>query len=216
MKRKLNILYMVILLVIFQSCYPDGPEYVDDLDIVYTNYDPDFNFQETLTFALPDSVIKINGTDFQNQNGSAKPEFISPQYATVILETIRDNMISYGWSEVEKTENPDVIILCSVTSTTHIYYYYDWYYWNWWYPGWYSGWSWYYPYYYPTYRTGYRSGTLFIQMADAKNTVTDGNIIIPWSAEVNGLLQGSTASLNTRFKNTINQAFVQSAYLKHY
>jgi len=215
MKTVMNFLAIFIPMAMLQSCYPDGAEYVDELDIVYTNYDPSFNFKATKTFALPDSIIKIDATKFSSKNGTDKPEFISSQYATVIINTLRENMISYGWTEVDKNENPDVILLSSVTSTTHVYYYYDWYYWNWWYPGWYGGWGWYYPgYYYPTYRTGYRSGTLFIQMVDAKNTITDGNIIVPWSAEFNGLLQGTVSSLNARFKKSIDQAFIQSPYLK--
>jgi len=216
MKTALNFLVIVIALAMLSSCYPDGADYVDELDIVYTNYDPSFNFKETKTFALPDSIIKIDGTQFLSKNGASKPEFIASQYASVIINSIRENMTRYGWTEVNKNENPDVILLYSVTSTTHVYYYYDWYYWNWWYPGWAGGWGWYYPgYYYPTYRTGYRSGTLFIQMVDAKNTITDSNVIVPWSAEFNGLLQGTPSSLNERFKKNINQAFIQSPYLEH-
>jgi hypothetical protein len=131
----------------FQGCYPDGPEYVDELDIVYTNYDPSFDFKAANTFALPDQIIEIGSSDFKNQDGT--DEFVTSQFATTILNTIRDNMVNRGWTEVDKDDTPDVIVLPSVSKTTNIYYYYDWYYWRWWYPGWYEGWGWYYPSYYP-------------------------------------------------------------------
>ncbi len=216
MKFKFYILLLSALSISFSGCYPDGPDYVDELDIVYTNYDPSFDFKAVNTFALPDSVVIINGSDFREQNGVDKPEFVTAQYATVILNTIRNNLINRGWSEVDKSENPDVILLSSVTNTTYVYYYYDWYYWNWWYPDWQAGWGWYYPgYYYPIYRTGYHAGTLFIQMTDSKNSTTNFNISVPWSVEINGLMQGSVSSIKIRLKNTIDQAFDQSPYLNH-
>lgn len=52
-------------------------------------------------------------------------------------------------------------------------------------------------------------------MTDAKKTVTDGSIVVPWTVEINGLLQGNVSSINTRFHNTIDQAFAQSPYLNH-
>lgn len=216
MKFKTYIVLLGALSISFSGCYPDGPDYVDELDIVYTNYDPLFDFKAVNTFALPDSVVIINGSDFRERNGVDKPEFVTAPYATVILNTLRDNLVKRGWFEVDKNENPDVIFLPSVTNTAYIFYYYDWYYWNWWYPGWQAGWGWYYPgYYYPIYRTGYHSGTLFIQMTDSKNSTVNFNISVPWSVEINGLMQGSVTSIKIRLKNTIDQAFDQSPYLNH-
>jgi Domain of unknown function (DUF4136) len=196
------------------GCYPEGPEYVDELDIVYTNYDPSFDFKALGTFALPDNVIKLDGKDFKNNNGEDIPEFVSPQYAMPILNAIRDNMEDMGWTQVAKTENPDVILLPSVSKDTHVYYYYDWYYWNWWYPGWNSRWGWYYSgYYYPAFRGGYSTGTLFIQMTNAKSGNPD-NVPVIWSSEINGLVQGSSSYLISRINKTIDQAFLQSPYLQ--
>jgi hypothetical protein len=42
MKRK-YVLYMSIM-VLLGSCYPNGAEEYEDLDIVYTNYDDQFDF----------------------------------------------------------------------------------------------------------------------------------------------------------------------------
>ncbi|GCC50366.1 DUF4136 domain-containing protein [Chryseotalea sanaruensis] len=197
------------------GCYPEEPTYVDELDIVYTNYNPAFDFKGVNTFALPEHVIKIDDSTFFNHNGNTEPEFVSDLYANIILNTIRNNMIALGWTEVNKNSNPDVILLISVSTTTTIYYYYDWYYWNWWYPGWDQGWGWYYPgYYNPVYAGGYRSGTLLIQMTEDVNTMVDKNVSVPWVVVINGLLEGNPTSIESRLSNTINQAFKQSPYLQ--
>jgi Domain of unknown function (DUF4136) len=212
--KRLAKMGLACLTLLMSGCYPEGPEYVEELDIVYTNYDASFDFQEVSTFALPDKVIKLDGSEFQNNNGEEIPDFISDTYGLPILNAIRHNMEDLGWTEVEKDADPDVLFLPTVTRDTYIYYYYDSYYWNWWYPTWNSGWGWYYSgYYYPTYRGGYTSGTLFIQMTDTENS-TQGNINVVWSSEINGLVQGNTASIIQRINTTIDQAFVQSPYLK--
>src|SRR4030095_7825599 len=123
----------------------NGPETEEDLDLVYTNHDDGFDFKSQLTYAIPDSVIKITGDVFNDPEGVGKPQFVSAAYSTAILGSINQNMQNYGYTRVNKNANPDVIVLVSAMTTTNIYYYYDWWYWGWWYPYWDPWYGWYYP-----------------------------------------------------------------------
>lgn len=223
MERKPIKAFCAVVLAFLGSCYPEGPEYVEELDAVYTNYDPEFNFSDHNTYAMPDSIILINEQNFVVIDGDDTPEFVDPAYANVILSQIRDNMTANGWTEVENTDDPDVILLVSATRTTNLYYNYDWRYWDWWYPGAFSGYGWYYPNYFPGYGygrgyrpgyvSGYRSGTLLIQMAQPSEAGVNNNVPVAWMSVINGLLEGSTANINNRLVQTIDQAFEQSPYL---
>jgi Domain of unknown function (DUF4136) len=207
----------LIMTAALAGCYPSGAEYVDELDIVYTNHDAAFDFSARTTYSIPDSVIKISGQDVTVPDSNYKPIFLSAQYSDAILAAINQNMASYGWTKVAKGSRPDVILLVSAMTTTNIYYYYDWAYWGWWYPGYYPGWGWYYPgSYYPAYVTGYRSGSVFTQMIDAKLTSVDtDNVPVVWNSIFNGLAEGNASSINARLTTSIGKAFAQSPYLKH-
>ncbi len=48
MKRILGKMILTAVVGVFLlGCYPAGPEYVDDLDVVYTTYDEAYDFQES-------------------------------------------------------------------------------------------------------------------------------------------------------------------------
>jgi Domain of unknown function (DUF4136) len=208
-------LYQCLTMVSFialAGCYPDGAQYADELNLVYTNYSNQYDFKSKTTYAIPDSVIKVSGDAFNDPDGDGKPQFLSPANSAVIVNQIKKNMADNGWTLVNKNSNPDVLLLVSAMTTTNIYYYYDWWYWDWWYGGY---WGWYYPGYYPTYVTGYRSGSIFIQMMDIKGIPQGDNALIAWNAIGNGLAEGSTADLSTRAQTLIDKAFAQSPYLKH-
>ncbi|MEK6477258.1 DUF4136 domain-containing protein [Catalinimonas sp. 4WD22] len=227
MKRRFHKALLLFALTSMCACYPEGPEYVEDLDVVYTNYDPEFAFSAQNTFAVPDSIILISEQNFVVVDGDDTPEIVDPVYADVILEQLRENMVESGWTETEIEDDPDVILLLSVTRTTNLYYNYDLRYWDWWYPGSYAGLGWYYPNYFPGYYrginptfgyspgyvSGYRSGSLLIQMTQPANTGVNDNVPVVWMGVVNGLLEGSPNNINNRLQLTINQAFDQSPYL---
>ncbi len=213
MKNRLSqLLFVGLIFLGITACQPQGPEYVDELDIVYTNYDESFGFEQTLTFAIPDSVIKIDFADVPNEPGW-EPEFVDPIFANAIVETVRSNMRNYGFTEVDKSANPDLIILPSVTQTDQLFYYYDWWYWNWYYPGWGPGWGWWYPGYFPPTVVRIRTGSVFLQMTHPASQSPTDKIPVVWSGIVNGLFEGSNQSVTTRITSTINQAFEQSPYL---
>src|SRR6185436_5492806 len=77
MAIKLTRLLGVLSLVLISGCYPNGAEFIDDLDLVYTNYSNTFDFSSKQTYAIPDSVIKITGDIFSDPDGDHKPSFLS-------------------------------------------------------------------------------------------------------------------------------------------
>jgi hypothetical protein len=196
------------------GCYPKGADLVEELDLVYTNHDANFNFASKTKFAIPDSVVKITGDAFEDPDGNHKPQFMSAASGDVILNAIKTNMTNAGWTKVDKNSNPDVLMLVSSMTTTNLYWYYDWYYWYWWYGGWYG---WYYPCcYYPMYVTGYRSGSILVQMVDAATAKPGSeNVTVVWNMILNGLAEGGTSSIASRVQVGVDQAFAQSPYLKH-
>ena len=68
---------LFVSLIILAGCYPKGAEYIDELDLVYTNFYDQFDFQAKTTYALPDSVIKITGENLNDPDGNGKPEFLA-------------------------------------------------------------------------------------------------------------------------------------------
>lgn len=217
MSVKIYKVLISVSIIILAGCYPKGAEYIEELDLVYTNYYDQFDFKARTTYALPDSVIKITGENFNDPDGNGKPEFLPKASGDVILNQIKTNMTAYGYTEVDRSQNPDILILVSTMTTTNIYYYYDWWYWDWWYGGYYPPWGWYYPCcYYPGYVTGYRSGSVLIQMADPKALGQgDTNVPVVWTAILNGLAEGGSSNIATRVQAGIDKAYAQSPYLKH-
>jgi len=199
MKNK--ILLILPCLALLWGCYPGGADYVDQLDIVLSNYSKDNNFTKMKTYAMSDSIVKVTDDQLLTQ-------FIKQSNAALITSRIRQNMAAYGWTEVDESQSPDVVILNAAMETTYISYYYS--YWGWY--GYYGGW--YYPYY-PPYYTTYTTGTLLVQMLDVKNLGPEVQGTMVWTGLINGLMTGSSASFSTRVNTSIDQLFAQSAYLKH-
>ena len=176
MSSKLRFWLAVLLLPLLDGCYPHGAQYYSDFDLVYTNHSDSVDFKQRMTYSIPDSVVKITGDVFNEcMRGWETRILCPPAYADVILGQIKQNMTAYGWTEVDKNANPDVVLLVSASNTTYLYWYYDWAYWGWYYPGYYPGWGWYYPGYYPPYVSSYTTGTLLIQMTDEKSISVNPN-----------------------------------------
>jgi hypothetical protein len=213
MLKNINALIAIVGIAMLSiSCFPEGAEYIDELDIVYTNYDDSYNFKNKSTFAVPDKVIKIDQENVPGGPGF-EPEYVSPAYSAAILASIRSNMRGLGYTEVTSTADPDLIILPAVFQTDQLYFYYDWWYWSWFYPGWGTGWGWYYPGYYPPQVTRIRTGSVIMQMTDPENQNASDQIPVVWTGVVNGLLEGNVDTITSRISTTINQAFEQSPYL---
>lgn len=196
MKKKF-VLYLSIILLL-GSCYPDGAEYYSDLDIVYTDYEDQFDFASKGTYSIPDKIVKIEG----DLVGGEDPEFVKEPYNTQMLQKMESNMSDLGWTKIEDPAEADLVLFPAVWTNTTIYYWYD--YWCWYYP-YYCGWGWGYPSV-----SSYTTGTLLMTLtADGDDYIEPSQV---WTSAVNGLLSGS---YNTSRVNTaIDQAFTQSPYLK--
>lgn len=202
MRKKIFLLTAILSGLFLWGCYPDGPKYTEDLDIVLTHHNPDYEFAQKHTYAMPDKIVKITGNILEGE----LPEFIKDVYASQILRKIADNMESLGWTRVTVDASPDLLLVPAAWETTTIYYYYD--YWYWWWGGYYPGW----PYYPPVYGYSYTTGTLLMNLIDPEITGTNGNPIAQWTGALNGILNDSYN--DGRMSKLINQAFSQSQYLQ--
>jgi hypothetical protein len=188
--------------ILLWSCYPDGAEYYEETDVVYTTYDVDFDFQTSQTYALPDKIV----TDVDISGGDTTYTYMKDIYAKPILQAIDQNMLNYGWSKVDISKKPDVVLSPAAISTTTVFYSY-WY--DWWYGGYYGGWGWYYP---PYYVSSYTVGSLVITMANPNIDNPINQSKTAWVMVGNGLVSG--AGNVDRVIDALDQAFDQSPYLK--
>ena len=200
--KRLMLSASTLALILLMGCYPDQPEFVEEYDVVYTNYSPDFNFSNSYTFSLPDAVLKLD----DNRDPDAPPEFIDAKFGDIILANIRQNLTSKGWTEVDEAADPQIVILPSAFDTQFLYFYNPGY-WCWYYPCW--GWG--YPGYSPGYVTGYQTGTVLMQMTDP-NGVENEVVPVIWTGTFNGLLQGSDANIIGRIDRNLDQAFSQPPF----
>jgi predicted small lipoprotein YifL len=200
-KRSSSIAVLATLIILLAGCYPQGPEYVEDLDVVLTNFQDEYDFDESQTYALPDRIVKITGNLVEGDD----PEFMPTVTADFILAQIDKNMSELGWEKVGIDENPDVLVTPASWESTTIVYYYD--YWYWWYGGYYPGWG----YYYPSI-SAYTTGTLLMNMIDPEVVGANGNPVVQWTGAINGLLTWSYDA--NRVNSAIDRAFDQSPYLK--
>jgi hypothetical protein len=199
MKKKLTIL-VATLSILLLGCYPQGPEFTEDLDVVLTHFQDDYDFESKNTYARPNKIVKITG----NLQEGDDPVYIPDATAALILAEIDKNMTDLGWNMVDVSDDPDLLLAPASWETTTVFYYYD--YWYWWYGGYYPGWG------YPAYGGSYTTGTLLMTLIDPTVVGANGNVILQWTGAVNGILSGSYNA--TRVNKGIDQAFAQSPYLK--
>ena len=137
------------------------------------------------------------------------PKYIPPANATSMLNQMIANMTALGYTKVDISATPDLILAPAAIETTTISYWYD--YWGWYWGGYYPGWG--YPGYgYPVYVTSYSTGTLTMNLIDPKILGGDGNPVIQWTGAPNGILTSSYDA--NRVTKLIDKAFAQSPYLK--
>ena len=119
MLMKKYLIPALLLTLFLGGCYPGGPDYVEQLDLVISNHDPDFNFGNVSTYSLPDKVVKITGQMIEDPDGNGEPDYISQVTADLILNQLRSNMNSRGYTEVDESQNPDLILLPSAMHLCH-------------------------------------------------------------------------------------------------
>jgi hypothetical protein len=194
-RKTLSLMLLFIALAfVLNSCYPGEELTAEDTDIVATFYDKEADFTTKLTYAIKDSVIRLDedGNPIYNETGP---------YDQQALNRIEDNMVAAGFTEVADPASADVVVFVFANKSTWVS------------GGCYSSWySWYYPYYgycYPVYYT-YETGTLGIVMIDTDATEQKNAL---WVATMNGILEDTSAGIAERINQNIDQAFIQSPYL---
>ena len=188
------------------ACYPGGPSYTEDYDVVFATPATDYDFTNKAqnTYVMPDTIVDLTDPDEVKD-----PPKIPESTQNVIISQVETNLANFGYTQLADSEvhNADYIFLCQrIVSNNYVTYY-----WGGYYPGW--GWGGYYPPSYSTYN--YQTGTLYVTMIDVatSDTVTD-KINFIWDAGVNGLLGTTTFATQERITLGIDRMFLISTYLK--
>jgi len=203
MKRRISFTLLMLGLLLLWGCYPGGPDYAEEMDIVLTKHNDEYDFIAKGTYAMPDRIVMITGDVMEGEN----PTFLPDVTAQKILARIDDNMKAYGWTKVAVSANPDLLLTPAAWETTTVYYWYD--YWYWWYGGYYPYWGYGYP---PVYYSSYTTGTVLMNLVDPKELTGEGIPVKQWTGAINGIL---TSAYNaTRVNAAIDKAFSISPYLK--
>ena len=210
MKRLLIILLTGLFAQLVVSCYPEGADNVEDYDVAMTTYDKSADFSTFSTFSMPDSIVY-----FSNDKNTT----IDHQFDDAILQVVRNNFVNLGYQEMAnptETDKPNFVVMVSGFSNVNYgYFINNWYNnWNWYWTGWWPGWG-YDPYYpwAPISVYSYRTGSIVVEMVSTTPRADD-KIPVLWTGIADGLLQGSTASIQSRVTKELNQWFNQSPYLK--
>jgi hypothetical protein len=201
--------FVVTLAVFFASCQPepDAKLLVDDL-IVATNYDTAANFNGYVTYSIPtDTIGFFSETSEDTIITASESDFPKP-----ILSAIRSNLNALGYTEVDRTQDPDLGMNVVVVNDFNVFQeivYPNYGYPGNYYPGYYGYGSYYYYPYINTY--AYNTGVLIIEMVDLRNRTPDNKVKVIWDAYMGDVY--STLDLVPQTVRAIDQAFVQSPYV---
>jgi hypothetical protein len=204
-------LFLPALLTIFVArCrkHPDPVELSDKL-VVLTNYNSKANFSGYTTFVLPPYVGLIS--QFSTDS------ILDPRFGDQVLTAIRTQLTGRGYTEVPGNQQADLGIVTEVLKDVPMSS--SWYPGSWWgYAGW-GGCYWRFCGMYPIYPASfpvyvYNSGALIIELVDLKNIPQQNNRLNVIWTNWNG---GAPVTIGPNMENTlgaIDQAFLQSPYLK--
>jgi len=200
---------IILSAVILFGCYPKGPVYYSDTDLVASIYDEEYDFGNQLTYELVDSVVHIFDPDDPDPD-------IDRSFDDDILERIQFNMDQRGFEEVDNLPNADFLIFVSAWNNTYTDFVYTWpgywgWYWDPFYP-WYPGGGWYYPW--GGYVYSYTYGTITIEIVDVAG-IDPAEEFVPvvWKGILNGALSNSSSDIRNRINAGIDKSFEQSPYL---
>jgi hypothetical protein len=98
--------WVTVLLIVLSGCYPNGPEFIQDYNIVVTDYDPDFDFGSRKTYYMPDTInfeTNITGEDIEER---------LREIEALILDVVEDNMADKNYDRIDTTSiaDPDLVL----------------------------------------------------------------------------------------------------------
>ena len=209
MKRILIFSTLALLAV---ACHKEPyPQDADAEYLVYTQPAKDVDFASYMTFDIADSLLVIGQSE--------KPQYSQSNNALALIQAYRINMEKAGF--IYTPSNPDAdlgVQLTYVIKTERYVKYYDDPYWWLDYPGyWPSGyWGNWTGYYYP--RPVVYTYTTNALLADIVNLTGEQDAGKPlevlWTSYIGGPASSSLQLDIQRLTSAVDQAFVQSPYLK--
>ena len=207
-----KILFISALALLAIGCQKEPyPQDGDSEYLVYTSPAKDADFSKFTTFDIADSLLIIGQ--------SAKPEYSQSNNALAIIQAFRTNMEKLGY--IYTPSNPDAelgIQLTYMIKTERFVQYYDDPYWwldypGYWPAGYWGSWT---GYYYPrpvvyTYTTN----ALLSDIVNLTGEQEEGKPLeILWTSYIGGPASSSLQADIQRLTSAVDQAFVQSPYLK--
>lgn len=199
----------IVLFTGISSClppYPSSDELYQD-QFVIVNRDTLADFTSYATYAVPDTLYYYNEDSIL--------EFYDLEYSDQVIAAINDNMQARGYTKVNRDEDPDLVIMLTVLSSTTLVYYPGswWGYWDCYYWYYYCG-GWYYPSY-PSIAGTYTSGSLIVEVADLQNGGSEDDPGIPliWNSLIYALTENSQQINTNKAIEGINTAFEMATYL---
>lgn len=212
MKIMKKILFISAAVLLLAACQKEPyPQNGDNEYLVYTSPGKGVDFTKYQTFDIADSLLIIGQTD--------KPVYSQSQSALELIQAYRTNMENAGY--IYTPSNPDAdlgVQLTYVVKTERYVQYYDNPYWwldfpGYWPAGYWGNWT---GFYYPrpvTYT--YTTNALLTDIVDLTDEVEEGKPLeILWTSYIGGPAGSTLQGDIKRMTNAINQAFVQSPYLK--
>ncbi len=209
MKKLIPILFVAL---VFSACQKEPSlSKLDNDYVVFTDYDSSADFSAFSTYYMPDSILRITN--------SKDPKYLTGNDAEYILSVYEDNMEARGYTRVDEKDIADLGLQISyVEDVSYFVNYPNSYWWNgypgYWGPGyWGPGWDyWYYPY--PVVYS-YSVGSFLAEMVNlSASTEASRRLPILWDAYMAGLLSGSSKLNRDLAIRAVDQAFIQSPYLK--
>lgn len=192
------------------SCRKDPVKNLSgDEGLIYiTKHSDSVSFSSFRTFSIADSVAVINNNKLEGK--------VRTDVDAAYINAVKDQLVQRGYTQVNKSQNPDLGITISRiynTSTGVFDYgsYWDPYYGSYWDPYYwgYGGYGYNFPsYYYGTYSI--TEGALSIDIFNLKDAKENKTISSIW----NGLIRGSGVFSVPTAANGVKALFDQSAYFK--
>lgn len=207
--KRLNVLLVIIVAfaTVFTSCSKDPLANLtaEESRIYITDYDSTADFSRFQSFSISDSVAVIDNGQASKKLNEADQAFIA---------AVKAEMQNSGYTWVNKTSNPDLIINISriYNTSTGIISYSNFYnsYGGYWDPFDYGfgGYGYYSPYSYATYSI--KEGAISVDMLNLKDAPASNRIEVIWT----GLIRGSGIFKAATAADQVKMLFNQSPYLK--
>ena len=177
--------------------------------VVATDRDLEANYGSFTTYFISDTVSVVAS--------DPKDSILTGPVALQLVNAVKTNMNSRGYTLVDKNAKPNLGLMLTVIKdverTTVC-------------SGWWNGWWGYYPpywwgypgggYYYPWCGSyTYTVGTSLLYMYNLKDATANGNLRAIWGMTAFGVFSTTNNTTNAQLtENAINQAFLQSPYIK--